>query len=78
MCQGTLLKSCYTRPSTKPCTAVQSMTFGGNQDPELVDMIARWVIAMPYVLKGHITDVMDLSTQLEVRSGDRRRGLGLP
>lgn len=47
---------------------MQSMTFGGGRDPVLVDMIARWVIAMPYVLKAHVTEAKDLSVQLEVRA----------
>ena len=47
---------------------LQSMTFGEDKDPALVDMIARWVIAMPYVLKAHVTEVKDLSVQLQVRS----------
>ena len=42
------------------------MTFGEDKDPALVDMIARWTIAMPYVLKAHVTEVKDLSVQLQV------------
>ena len=45
------------------------MTYGGDKDPVLLDMIARWVIAMPYVLKAHVTEAKDLSAQLEVRPG---------
>ena len=47
------------------------MTYGGDRDPELVRMIARWVIAMPYVLKATVTDATDLAEQLEVRLGHR-------
>ena len=47
---------------------LQSMTFSEDKDPALVDMIARWVIAMPYVLKAHVTEVKDLSVQLQVHS----------
>ncbi len=45
----------------------QSMTFGEDKDPALVDMIARWTIAMPYVLKAHVTEMKDLTVQLAVR-----------
>ena len=45
------------------------MTFGEDKDPALVDMIARWTIAMPYVLKAHVTEMKDLTVQLEVCSG---------
>jgi len=42
------------------------MTFGEDKDPALVDMIARWTIAMPYVLKAHVTEMKDLTVQLAV------------
>ena len=49
------------------------MTFGEDKDPALVDMIARWTIAMPYVLKAHVTEMKDLSVQLEVHDPQRLR-----
>ena len=52
------------------------MTYGGDRDPELVQMIARWVIAMPYVLKASVTEVKDLSAQLEVRLGHSAVNVG--
>ena len=48
------------------------MTYGGDKDPVLLDMIARWVIAMPYVLKAHVTEAKDLTAQLEVWPGGFR------
>lgn len=59
------------RCASEAVVATQSMTFGGGRDPVLVDMIARWVIAMPYVLKAHVTEVKDLSVQLQVRAAFR-------
>lgn len=42
----------------------QTMTFAGLEDGYLIDMIARWTIALPYVLKAHVTELADLSAQL--------------
>ena len=51
------------------------MTFGEDKDPALVDMIARWVIAMPYVLKAHVTEMKDLTVQLKARAPILHRAL---
>lgn len=42
----------------------ETLTFAGQDDAPLIDMVGRWTIAMPYVLKAHLTELTDLNVQL--------------
>lgn len=43
----------------------ETLTFAGQDDAALIDMVGRWTIALPYVLKAHLTELTDLNVQLK-------------